>query len=180
MIRRNNIERTTKYFFMPGDSIMCKLPPIVEPELDGDITARVLRRQRAKGIDALQRPGGRLIQRRNAAGLFHAYAFRLPRARDLKINVNPARGIDVGIHFILQPVFRHFAAHSIHIPAEAAAEISVASGKAEPAFGSTRRERPIRPADRPALAKRNPVVFHFRNFFWRRLFLRGLLWTLLL
>src|ERR1039457_7258197 len=73
MIRRNNIERATKYFFMPGDSIRCKLPPIVEPELDGDITARVLRRQRAKGIDALQRPGGRLIQRRNAAGLFHAY-----------------------------------------------------------------------------------------------------------
>src|ERR1700676_3279310 len=112
------------------------LPPIVKPELDGDITARILRRQRAKGIDALQRPRGRLIQRRNPAGLLHLYVLWRSRARDLKININSARGVDVGVHFILQPVFRHLAAHPVHIPAEAAAKISVASGKAEPALGS--------------------------------------------
>ncbi len=59
------------------------------------------------------------------------YSSGSPRAGDLKVDVNPARGVDVGIDFILQPVFRNFAPHRVDIPAKAAAEISGATAEAQ-------------------------------------------------
>ena len=115
-------------------------PPVIEPKLHGNIPPRVLRRQRTERVDSLQRPHRRLIQRGNAARLLHSNIFRLARARDLKVDVNPARRVDIGIDFVLQPVLRNLAPHRVDIPAEAAAEISRASGETQAALGAARGE----------------------------------------
>ena len=77
----------------------------------------------------------------------------MPVASDIEGDVNPVGAGDSRIDFVLEPVLRNYALHTLHVPGEPAAEISAASGETEAALRAGRVERSIGTADRATFAK---------------------------
>src|SRR5580704_18320182 len=151
-----------------------ELPLVIKPKLHRHIPSRILRGQRPERIDPLQRAHCRLIEGWHSARLLHANIRRRSRAVDLEVDVHTPRGVHSRIDFILHPVVGDLAPHPIHVPAEAATEISRAAAEAQSALSIWRGERSIWSADRAAFPERNLVVLNLRDFLRRRLLLSRL------
>src|SRR6266446_10178935 len=109
---------------------------VIEPELYRHFASRIIRRQWAEGIDALERADRRLVKRRHAARLLDPNVRRVAVACDIKRYINPFRLCDARIDFILQPVFGDLSLHGLHVPRKLAAEIAATSGESESALGA--------------------------------------------
>src|SRR5450432_1498874 len=79
-------------------------PLVIEPEFHAYLAPRVIRRQRRKRINPLQRPYRRLIQRGHAARLLDLHVRRMPASFDVKRHIDPVSILNSRIDFVLQPV----------------------------------------------------------------------------
>src|SRR5271157_4068810 len=77
------------------------LPLVIEPELYRHFASRIIRRQRAECINALDRPLGREVQRRYTARLLDRNIQRVAVARDIERQINPFPLRDPRVDFIL-------------------------------------------------------------------------------
>src|SRR6266852_5808023 len=67
---------------------------VIEPELYRHFPSRIIRRQWAESINALERPDRRLIERRYTARLLDHNIRRVPITRNIKRYINPFRLCD--------------------------------------------------------------------------------------
>src|SRR5260370_5165370 len=145
-----------------------RLPLVIKPKLYRDFASRIIRRQRAEGINALDRTRGREVERRYTARLFDRHIHRVPIARDIKRQIHPSPFRDPRVDFILQPVLGYFPLHALDIPRKPVAEITTASREAKSALGPASAHG-VGAADRTALAIRNLIRL---GWVWLRLALR--------
>src|ERR1700687_469560 len=123
------------------------LPLVIEPELYRHFASRIIRWQRAEGINSLKRPDRRLVERWYAARLLNLDVRRGGDACNSKSYINPFRLREPRVDFVLQPVFGDLSLHGLDVPRIPAAEIATASGKSKPALGAA-RDHAVGPADR--------------------------------
>src|SRR5262249_40389248 len=128
------------------------LPLIIKPEFDGNF---VPGGWRTKCVNTLDGPRRRLVQRRNAAGLFNADVAGGTVAFDVKGDVD-AVWIDCRSNFHGVPIIRHLPFDYLDIPAITATEVSAL--KVEAALYLGRLKSAVGAADWAALAVRNSVV----------------------
>src|ERR1043166_8218615 len=112
-----DVSRNFSYPEIPAKSRVSGWSSLVgEPKLHADFASNVIRWQRSKSVNPLQRPDGRLIKRGHAARLLNLYVRRPAVALDIERQIKTIGVCDARINLILEPILGYFLVYPPDIP----------------------------------------------------------------